>query len=265
MRRIMLAVAALTLIGRGAAAEMVEHKIGYEIDGRKFESVLVYDDAVSGKRPAILMEPDWAGVGTKAIAQAREVAGKDYVVFVADMYGGGYAPKDVKEMQTTSFAVRNDVAQSRARGAKALEVMLAEGGKLGVIDPAKVAGIGFCIGGGMILDLVRDGHDELKAIAVFHVTFPQSADPTGASKLSSKVLILHGADDPVTKRPAIAALQDELDAAKVGWETVMFSGTVHSYTDVTATDPAGFKAQRYDAEVSRRSYATMREFFAGAL
>jgi dienelactone hydrolase len=265
MNRIVLAVAALMLIGHGAEAGMVEKKISYEIDGRKFESALVYDDAVVGKRPAILMEPDWAGVGTKAIAQAREVAGKDYVVLVADMYGGGYAPKDVKEMQTTSFAVRNDVAQSRARGAKALEVMLAEGGKLGIIDPAKVAGIGFCIGGGMILDLVRDGHDALKAIAVFHVTFPQSANPTGASKLNSKVLILHGADDPVTKRPAIAALQDELDAAKVQWETVMYSGVVHSYTDVTATDPAGFKAQRYDPEISRRSYATMREFFAGVL
>jgi dienelactone hydrolase len=265
MNRIVFAVAALMLAGFGAEAAMVETKIGYEIDGRQFEGALVYDESIGGKRPAILMEPDWAGVGTKAIAQAREVAGKDYVVFVADMYGGFYDPKDVKEMQTTSFAVRSDVAQSRARGAKALEVMLAEGGKLGIIDTAKVAGIGFCIGGGMILDLAREGHDALKAIAVFHVTFPQSADPSGASKLKSKVLILHGAADPVTKRPAIVALEDELDAAKVQWETVMFSGTVHSYTDVTATNPAGFAAQRYDAEVSRRSYQAMREFFVGSL
>jgi dienelactone hydrolase len=264
MNWIMLAVAAMMLIASGAEAEMVERKIGYEIDGRKFEGVLVYDDAVAGKRPAILMEPDWAGVGTKAIAQAREVAGKDYVVFVADLYGGGYAPKDTKEMQTTSFAVRSDVNLSRGRGGKALDIMLAEGDKLGIIDPAKIAGIGFCIGGGMLLDLARAGGD-LKAIAVFHVTFPQSADPSGASQLRSKVLVLHGADDPVTPRKAIAALEDELDTAKVKWQTVLFSGTVHSYTDVTATDPAAAKVQRYDAEIAKRSYATMREFFAGAL
>jgi dienelactone hydrolase len=243
---------------------MIERKISYEIDGRQFDGALVYDDAVAGKRPAILMEPDWAGVGAKAISQAREVAGRDYVVFVADLYGGGYAPTTVEEMRTTSFAVRNDVALSRIRGGKALEVMLAESATLGIGDPAKIAGIGFCIGGGMLLDLAR-GSGALKAIAVFHVTFPQSADPAGEAKLASKVLVLHGADDPVTPRKAIAALQDELDAAQVAWETVLYSGTVHSYTDVTATDPATAKVQRYDAEIARRSYAAMREFFAGAL
>jgi len=264
MNRSMFAVVALMLIGRGAAAEVVERTVGYEIDGRKFASVLVYDDAVGGKRPAVLMEPDWAGVGTKAIAQAREVAGKEYVVLVADMFGDGYAPKDVKEMQTASFAVRGDINLSRARGGKALAVMLAEGEKLGIIDRTKVAGVGFCIGGGMLLDLARGG-SALKAVAVFHVTFPQSAAPDGESKLASKVLVLHGADDPVTPRKAIAALEDELDAAKVAWQTVLFSGTVHSYTDVTATAPAAFKVQRYDAEIAGRSYATMRQFFAGAL
>jgi dienelactone hydrolase len=264
MNRLVLSVVALILAGNGAEAEMVERKIEYDIGGQKFASVLVYDDTVPGKRPAVLMEPDWAGVSSKAIAQARTVAGKDYVVLVADLYGADYAPKDAKEMQTTSFAVRNDVKLSRTRGGKALEMMLAEGQKLGIVDPAKVAGIGFCIGGGMLLDLARSRSD-LKAIAVFHVTFPQSADPTGESKLSSKVLALHGADDPVTPRKAIAALEDELDAAKVDWEVVLFSGTVHSFTDVTATDPATAKVQRYDAQVSRRSYAAMREFFTDAL
>jgi dienelactone hydrolase len=262
MLRLILTFAVLLLIGRSASADMVERKIGYDIDGKKFEGVLVYDDSVKAKRPAILMEPDWAGVGVKAMAQAREVAGKDYVVFVADVFGVGYAPKDTKEMQAASGAVHGDIALSRARGGKALDVMLAEGGKLGIIDPTKIAGIGFCFGGGILLDLARDGRD-FKALTVFHVTFPQSVDPAGATKIKGAVLVLHGADDPVTPRKAIAALEDELDAAKIHWQAVLFSGTVHSFTDVTATDPAAANVQRYDPEVTKRSYAMMRDFFAG--
>lgn len=261
MRRLSLAIIVLTLIAGGASAKMVERKVGYEVDGKKFEGVLVYDDSIKKKRPAIFMEPDWAGVGTKAMAQAREVAGKDYVVFVADTYGVGYAPKDTKEMQVAMNAVHGDISLSRARGSKALDVMLAEGTKLGIIDPTKVAGIGFCAGGGMLLDLAREGRD-FKALTVFHITYPQSADPAGAAKVKGAVLILHGADDPVTPRKAIGALEEELDAAKVKWQTVLFSGTTHSFTDVTATDPALFRSQRYDAAVTKRSYAMMRDFFA---
>jgi dienelactone hydrolase len=261
MQRFILAIAILALMGSAASAKLVERKIGYEVDGKQFQGVLVYDDSVKKKLPAIFMEPDWAGVSTKAIAQARAVAGKDYVVFVADTYGVGYAPKDTKEMQAAMNAVHGDINLSRARGGQALDVMLAEGRKLGLIDPEKVAGIGFCAGGGMLLDLAREGR-AFKALTVFHVTYPQSVDPAGAAKLKGAVLILHGADDPVTPRKAIGALEEELDAAKVKWQTVLFSGTTHSFTDVTATDPALFRSQRYDAAVSKRSYAMMRDFFA---
>ena len=262
MRRLVFAFAVLTFVARGAAAEMVERKVGYDIDGKKFEGVLVYDDSVKAKRPAILMEPDWAGVGTKAMAQAREVAGKDYVVFIADVFGVGYAPQNTQEMQAASRAVHGDINLSRARGGKALDVMLAEGNKLGIIDPTKMAGIGFCFGGGILLDLAREGRD-FKALTVFHITYPQTVDPAGAAKVKGAVLVLHGADDPVTPRKAISALEDELDAAQVRWQAVLFSNTVHSFTDVTATDPAAFKVQRYDAAVSKRAYAMMRDFFSG--
>jgi dienelactone hydrolase len=261
MKRLMLAVTALAFIAGSASAAMVERKVGWEIDGKKFEGALVYDDSVKGKRPAVFMEPDWAGVGTAALAQAREVAGKDYVVLLADVFGVGYAPKDTKEMQAAMTVIHDDIALSRARGVQALDALLAEGEKLGLVDPAQLAGIGFCFGGGILLDLARAGRD-FKALAVFHITFPHSADPAGAAKVKGAVLVLHGADDPVTPRKAIAALEDELDAAKVKWRTVLYSGTVHSFTDVTATIPAA-KATRYDPAVANSAYAEMRGFFAG--
>jgi dienelactone hydrolase len=264
MRRLILAVAGLAFIGGSASAAMVERKVGYEIDGKQFQGALVYDDGVGAKRPAIFMEPDWAGAGVAAMAQAREIAGRDYVVLVADVFGADYAPKDTKEMQAAMTVIHDDITLSRARGGKALDALLSEAGKLGIVDPTKLAGIGFCFGGGILLDLARAGRD-FKALAVFHVTFPQSADPAGAAKITGPVLVLHGADDPVTSRKAIAALEDEFDAARVKWRTVLYSGTVHSFTDVTATNPATAKSSRYDAAVAKSAYREMRDFFAGIL
>ena len=264
MRCFILASVGMALISGSASAAMVERKIGYEVGGKAFEGVLVYDDSVTTKRPAILMEPDWSGVGPN-VALARGLASKDYVIFVADLFGVGYAPKDIKEKAAAVAVVRGDINMARARGDRGLEVMLAEGEKLGIIDPAKVAGIGFCFGGGVLLDVAREGR-KFNALAVFHVTFPQSADPKGPSNIKGAVLVLHGAADPVTPRKAISVLEDELDAAKVQWQTVLFSGTVHSFTDVTAPEP-GFSTdvQRYEPEIAKRSYDLMREFFAAHL
>src|SRR5580698_3168108 len=139
MRRLILTCAVLALIGGNASAGMVERKIGYEIDGKAFQGVLVYDDGVTTKRPAILMEPDWSGVSSHSVELAREIAGKDYVVFIADLFGVGYAPKDAKERAAAIAIVHGDKNLERVRGDKGLEVMLAEGQRLGIIDPTKIA------------------------------------------------------------------------------------------------------------------------------
>lgn len=257
MRKIILGIAAAALLSSPAAAKMVEQRIGYEIDGKKFEGMLVYDDSVKTKRPAVLMMPDWDGVSPKSVGQAKLVAGERYVVFVADMFGVGYKPKDFKEKREASSAVHKDLALTLVRGNKAMEVFMAEGKKRGLIDPAKTAGIGFCAGGGLVLELARDGMD-MKAVVVFHVTYPNPVDPAGGNKTKGRVLVVHGAEDPVTPKKAIDALQEELTAAKVPWQTVMFSGAVHSFTDPEAKSGSTI----YDEKLAKRSYAMMRDFFS---
>jgi dienelactone hydrolase len=265
MRHLIFTSMVLALIGGSASAAMIERRVGYEIDGKAFEGVLVYDDSVTAKRPAVLMEPDWSGVSTHSVELAREIAGRDYVVFVADLFGVGYAPKDAKERATATTAIHGDINVMRARGGKGLDVMLTEGERLGIVDPTKIAGIGFCFGGGVLLEVAREGRD-FKALTVFHVTNPQPADPAGPSKIKSPVLVLHGADDPITPRKAISALEDELDAAKVRWQAVLFSGTVHAFTDTSApVTGASAAVTRYDPVVAKRSHEMMREFFAGTL
>ena len=139
----------------------MEKKVPYQTNGRQFEGMIVYDESVKAKRPAIFMQPDWKGVCDDTIAQARIVAGRDYVVLMADMFGAGYGekPKTQPELMASMRAVHEDLAFTIACGAKAYDTLLAEANKLGLIDAGKEAAIGYCAGGGFILEQARAGAD----------------------------------------------------------------------------------------------------------
>src|SRR5262249_54023299 len=116
---------------------MTEKKVPYQVNGRPFEGMIVYDDSVQAKRPVIFMQPDWKGVCADTIGQARIVAGKDYVVLMADMFGKGYGdkPKTRDELAAGMRAVHDDLAFTVACGSQAYDTLFAEANKLGVVDP----------------------------------------------------------------------------------------------------------------------------------
>ena len=102
---------------------MAEKTVAYQVDGRPFEGTIVYDDSVSGKRPVVFMQPDWKGVCSDTIGQARTVAGKDYVVLMADMFGAGYGqrPKTVDDLRAGMLAVHKDLPFTIACGGAAYD------------------------------------------------------------------------------------------------------------------------------------------------
>ena len=241
---------------------MAEKRVPYQVNGRPFEGVIVYDDSVTGKRPAVFMQPDWKGVCADTIAQARTAAGKDYVMLMADMFGKGYGdkPKTQQELRAGMTAVHQDLAFTLACGGAAYEALMAEANKLGVVDAGKKAAIGYCAGGGFILEQARAGAD-FKAVVVLHVTNPNPVAPGTPCNIKGRVLAIHGSDDPVTPKPMMDAFEEELAKAKVDWQVMMFGGAVHSFCDPTVN--AG--PTRYDEKLCRQSYRLMRDFFAETL
>jgi dienelactone hydrolase len=238
---------------------MIEKKVPYEVNGKRYEGMLVYDDSVKTKRPAIFMQPDWKGVCADTIDQARLVAGKDYIVMMADMYGAGYGeqPKTREQLAAAMRAVHDDLALTLACGGKAHETLLAEANKLGLVDAAKKAAIGYCAGGGMALEQARAAAD-FKAVVVFHVTNPNPTKAGTPCNIKGRVLAIHGSADPVTPKPMMDAFEQELTGAKVDWQVMTFGGAVHSFCDPTANTAA----TRYDEKLCRKSYAMMRDFLA---
>ena len=241
---------------------MAEANVPYQVNGRQFEGMIVYDDGVTAKRPAIFMQPDWKGVCADTIAQARTAAGKDYVVLMADMFGAGYGskPKTQEELRAGMSAVHRDRAFTVACGGKAFETLLAEADRRGLVDAGKTAAIGYCAGGGYALEQARAGAD-FKAVVVFHVTNPNPVVPRTPCNIKGRVLAIHGSADPVTPKPMMDAFEEELTKAKVDWQVMMFGGAVHSFCDPTVN--AG--PTRYDERLCDKSYRLMRDFFAETL
>src|SRR5580692_433046 len=125
---------------------MVEKKVPYQVGGRPFEGMVVYDEAVAAKRPVVFLQPDWKGVCADTVGQARTVAGKDYVVLMADMFGSGYGakPKTVDELRAGMLNVHKDRPFTLSCGGIANDALMAEAQKLGIVDISKKAAIGYC-------------------------------------------------------------------------------------------------------------------------
>lgn len=230
--------------------------VRYELDGTTFESVIVHQGEPDKPRPGILMVPNWMGPTAASLEKAKRIAGNDHVVMMVDMYGVGTRPKDAGEAGAAAGAVRADRAMMRARARKALDVFRAEGKALG-LDPGKVAAIGFCFGGGTVLELGRAGA-ELDAIVSFHGDLLSPTLAQDAGKTKAKVLVCHGADDPYVPQADVQQFVDVMGKTDVDWQLVQYSGTVHSFTDPSAAADAA----RYNERSSNRAFESMRDLFA---
>lgn len=254
MNRSLIPLALVGLAGLTEAAVVVK-PVPYEIDGQAFEGRLIYDDAVTGQRPGLLMVPDWLGVTDNSVKQAALVAGDKYVVFMADMYGKAIRPANAEEAGAAAGAVRADRALMRKRAQVAVEVMKEQAEQVGM-DRQKLGAIGFCFGGGTVLELARSGAP-LKGFVSFHGNL-DTPNPADALNIKAPVLVLHGADDPSVPPTQVDGFIAEMKAAKTDWQLVSYGGAVHSFTNPLANVPG---RNAYHPLVASRAYRAMGELF----
>lgn len=249
-----LSVILMLLSIEGVQAAMQEQTITTELDGVQMQGAIVFDEALGAQQPAILMIPNWMGVTENAMAKAKKIAAHGYVVYVADMYGVHVRPKNPGEAGKAAGAVRADIALMRKRMNHHLELLRAY--KKAPTHEKHIAAIGFCFGGGCVLELSRSGA-ELAAVVSFHgnLNTPNAAD---AAQIKAKVLVLHGAVDPVVPPEQVAAFQKEMDEAQVDYQLVAFGGAVHSFTNPDAAAPG---RSQYDERTARRSFKMMFNLF----
>lgn len=222
----------------------------YQIDGKPYESRLVYDADIVSPRPGLLMAPNWVGISEGAERIAQAVASKGYVVLLADLYGQAVRPANGDEAAAAMMPLKNDRAELRKRMQAAFEQLQAQ--TSASVDKEQLATFGFCFGGCCSLELARTGAP-LKASISFHGTL-DTPNPADGNNINGAVLVLHGALDPLVPKEQLPAFEDEMNSAGVDWQLLSYGGAYHSFTDPEANNPG---VQMFDAKVSARAFQAM--------
>jgi len=237
-------------------AALVEKSVTYEQGGATLEGFHVYDSAVSGKRPAILVIHQWTGLTEYEKRRSRMLAELGYNVFAADIYGKGIRPVP-PEAGKEAGKYKSDRTLFRARINAALDLLKADDRT----QSGNIAAIGYCFGGTGVLELARSGAD-VKGVVSFHGSLDAAPDMAAqVGKIPAKILVLHGAADPFAPAEQVAGLEKELTDANADWQLVLYSGAVHSFTQKEAGDDPT-KGAAYNEAADRRSWVAMKSFFA---
>ena len=244
-----------------ASGKLVTRTVAYELAGVKLQGYLAYDDARTsqGKLPGVLVVHEWWGLNDYTRGRAEQLAKLGYVAFALDMYGAGESTTDAKRagQLAKQFYGKPLMAQRAQAG---LDQLLATG----LVDPARVAAIGYCFGGSTVQALAYTGAP-LAGIVSFHGgLIPVPAD--AAAKTKAKILICHGAIDPNVPKDDVSAFQTAMNEGKFDYQFISYAGAVHAFTNPDADAMAAANGMQgkigYNAAADHRSWQHMRGFFA---
>jgi dienelactone hydrolase len=252
MKRIWLAVMAGLISFSPAFAKVKTEVVEYKDGGTTLEGYLAYDDSVQDKRPGILVVHEWNGLGKYVQGRVEQLAQMGYVAFGADIYGKGVRPDTMQACQVESGKYKNDRGLMRQRAQLALELLK----KNPMVDPAKLAAIGYCFGGTTVLELARSGAD-VKGVVSFHgaLDTPNLAD---AKNIKGKVLVCQGGADSFTLS-AVPGFEKEMKDAKVDYKLIKYKGAKHGFTNPAYADPN--QGMVYNMKADKASWQAMKEFF----
>mgnify|MGYP003614226870 FL=1 len=193
-----------------------------------------YFAAPSSQTPhaGIIVAPEWWGRNEYTEQRARELAEHGYAALAIDMYGDKNVTTDAKQayewmMQTFADA---DTIVNRAQAG--LDTLAAQP----EVNPTQLAAIGFCYGGKVVLDLARSGAP-LKAVATFHATLAPKA-PAVEGQIQGEILVLHGELDSMVTLDDVASFREEMHAAKVDHEVIIFEDAKHGFSNPLADERA---------------------------
>lgn len=242
------------LIAGALEAKPVGQQVAYEQGGAALEGWFVRSDEYSGELPGVVIVHQWRGLSDYEKKRAEMLAELGYAVFCADIYGAGVRPESPEDAGAQAGKFRGDPELFRARLSAAVDEIKKQDG----VDSSRIAAIGYCFGGGGVIELARTGA-ELAGVVSFHGSFETKLPAAGS--INTKILALHGADDRNISGGQLIVFEDEMRAAGADYQIILYGGAVHSFTDWNAgDDPA--RGSAYHETADYRSWRAMLDFFA---
>ncbi len=247
------------MFGAAAAEPRISGKtVEYSAQGVGMKGYLAYDENIKGERPGVLVVPEWWGVNSYTRRRARMLAELGYTALVVDMYGDGKVVTNPDEASKLASEAMGKFDDSKARFTAAMGFLE----KQPTVDPARIAAIGYCFGGGIVLNMARQGVD-LKGVVSFHggLTAVKPAQP---GNVKAKILALTGGADPLVPPDQVEAFKQEMKAAGADFQLISYHGAMHAFTNPEA-DLLGKKFNlpiAYNAKADKESWNEMKKFFS---
>ena len=229
---------------------MKTETVNYQAADIELKGYLAFPD--EEKAPLVLIAHTWAGKDDFVHERAEDLAALGYVGFAVDMYGNGKVGSSTEENQSLMEPLLSDRDVLKDRITSALHF----GKSLPGVDPNKVAAIGYCLGGLVVLDLARTG-ENFQGVVSFHGLLMGS--DISEKGIQTKILVLHGERDPMVPSDMVDAFQKEMTKAGADWQLHSYGGTYHAFTKPGSDDPN--LGTQYNKSAAERSWKSMQNFF----
>lgn len=219
---------------------------------------LAWDDSSNKARPGILVVHEWWGHDDYARKRARMLAEEGYLAMSIDMYGDGKVATHPDQAGAFSSATMGNLEKAEKRFQAAMQVL----NEHPLMLKNKMAAIGYCFGGGVVLHMARIGTD-LKGVASFHGSLAGKVEAE-KNQVSAQVLVLHGADDSFVPQKDVEAFETEMKRANATYEIIQYPGAKHGFTNPEADEIAQHFSLplAYDREADKKSWKALKEFLA---
>src|SRR5664280_471012 len=230
--------------------------VSVNVSGVSYKAYIAYDENVKGKRPAVLIVPEWWGLNDYPKMRARKLAELGYVAMAADVFGNGKIAVNPTEAQkfTTPFYKDPTLAKNL------LDAALQKLKESPQTDSQNVAAIGYCFGGYMVLNYAKLGAD-VKGVVSFHGGY--GGAPVYKNLLVAKVLVCHGASDKFASQKDAEGFKHKLDSVGADNTLKIYPNAMHAFTNPASTE-VGKKFNlpiEYNAEADKASWDDMKMFF----
>lgn len=237
-----------------AQAAIKTQTVEYTDANTVLEGFLAYDDSIKTKMPAILIVHEWTGIGPYIKKRTQQIAVLGYAAFAIDIYGKGVRPTNTDDAAKQAAIYRNDRVLMCRRATTGLEQVK----KFPFVDTSRIAVMGYCFGGGVAIELARNGAD-LKGAVSFHGNL-DTPNTNDAKNIKAKILVFHGADDPHITMDQVNAFINEMRNANKEWQLNIYGKAVHSFTNPdSGNNPS--KGVAYNKEADQRSWESMTYFY----
>jgi dienelactone hydrolase len=250
-----LPIVLFVLFSLPSNASLVGEEVSYQAGDTTLKGYIAYNTALEGRRPGVLVVHEWWGHNDYARERAERLAALGYTALAVDMYGDGKTAEHPDDAGKFAGAVRQNLPLMKERFEAAREFL----NHHPTVDPELNAAIGYCFGGGVVLEMARHGLD-LDAVVSFHGSLG-GGSAVAAERVKARILVANGADDPFVSAEQIAAFKAEMDAAGADYTFINYPGARHSFTN-PAADRFGERfglPLAYDAAADADSWQAMLE------